>query len=684
MNPAGATREILWNVPFPWLMYVLLAPTLAIGGYGFYRRVRLWRHAGGASSMRWDRPWQRLGLVARHGLAQGRTLRERYAGVFHLLIVTGFLVLTAATTVVMLDHDFGTRIMRGGFYLWFQSLTVDLFGALVLVGVVMAGVRRWLARPRQLVFTDEASLILIAIFVIAATGFLIEGWRIAVTDDPWGPWSPVGYLVAQASQVLGDDILRPAHAVTWWAHCVVTFAFLAWAPYTKLAHVVTAPLNIYFANLDGHAASLAPIDFEAEDEVLGTADLAQLGWKDLLDLDACTECGRCTAACPANAAGKSLSPRDVVLDLRALMHDSSEDLLEAAKAPVADDDEPRIPIIRQDNALAADSLWQCTTCAACMEACPVYIEQLPKILGARRYLVMEEAEMPDTMAAAMTSLEKRGHPYPGTQLSRLDWAEGLDVPVLSELGDPSEVDVVLWVGCANALVERNHGIVRALAQLMHKAGVRFAVLGREERCTGDPARRMGNEFLYETLARKTAGVLERRGVKRGAKKIVTSCPHCFNSLRNDYPDLDADLEVEHHTTFLSRLVDEGRLQPAQVAGGDVTFHDPCYLGRYNRIFDAPRELVRTSTGSASVEMADHREGSFCCGGGGGMSFAEEPPDQRVNRVRARQALATGAGVVAAACPFCTTMLEDGLGAVQGDRQVAVKDVSELLWEATRD
>lgn len=695
MNSAGATREILWNVPFPWLMYVLLVPTVAIAGYGFYRRIRLWRLGqpeplrAGASILR-DRPWQRLGLVLRHGVAQGRTLRERYAGFFHLLIVIGFLVLTAATTVVMLDHDFGTEIMRGGFYLWFQSLTVDLFGGLVMVGVAMAAVRRWLAKPRQLIYSDEASRILIAIFVIAATGFLIEGWRIAVTDDPWGRWSPIGYAVAVASEaVVGDEILRPAHAVAWWTHCVITFAFLAWAPYTKLAHVVTAPLNIFCANLDGHAASLRPIDFEADDETLGVNDLTRLSWKALLDLDACTECGRCTAACPANAAGKSLSPRDVVLDLRTLLHSESDRLREAAQAPPTEDDEPLIPIIRPDNALAPESLWQCTTCAACVEACPVYIEQLPKILDARRYLVMEEAEMPDTMAAATMSLEKRGHPYPGTQLSRLDWTEGLDgveVPVLSQLDDPGEVDVLLWVGCANSLVERNHRIVRSLARLLDQAGVRFAILGREERCTGDPARRMGNEFLFENLARKNAGVLARCGVTDGGKKVVTSCPHCFNSLRNDYPALGADLDVEHHTTFLNRLVDEGRLRPAASAGGhDVTFHDPCYLGRYNRVFDEPRELVRASTGGASVEMSASREGSFCCGGGGGMSFAEEPPDQRVNRVRARQALDTGAGVVAAACPFCTTMLEDGLAAVKDEQHdaVAVKDIAELLWDASK-
>ena len=668
------TREILWNVPFPGLMYVLLVPTLAIGAYGFYRRFRLWRR--GAPAPRFDRPRERLGLLLRHAVAQGRTTRHRYAGGFHLLITAGFLVLTAATTVVMLDHDFGTSIMRGNFYLYFQSLIVDLFGLLVLIGVGLAAVRRWLKKPRQLVYTDQASWLLIAILVVSATGFLVEGLRIAATRDPWGRWSPVGQLIAQAFDGLDADALTSAHAGMWWTHCVVTFGFLAWAPYTKLAHVVTAPLNIYFANLDGHAGSLQPIDFDDEsDETLGVNDLARMTWKGLLDLDACTECGRCTAACPANAAGKSLSPRDIILDLRTLMHDGAQTLLAATPET---DGEPLIPIIRPDNALRPESLWQCTSCAACMEVCPVYIEPLPKIFDARRYLTMEEADLPTTMAQAMTSLERRGHPYPGTPLSRLDWTDGVDhLPVFSDLDDPSEVDVLLWIGCATALMERNHGVARSTARLLQQAGVRFAILGREERCTGDPARRMGNELIFEQSARKNISVLERYGVKN----IVTPCPHCFNSYRSDYPALGGHYQVEHHSTFLDRLVAEGRLRPAGSQQRSVTFHDPCYLGRYNRVFDAPRRLVR-STGAAAVEMEQSRERSFCCGGGGGLSFADEPPDQRVNRVRARQALDTGADVVGTGCPFCMTMLEDGVNALRGDRPTRVKDVAELLWEAS--
>jgi Fe-S oxidoreductase/nitrate reductase gamma subunit len=671
-----ATRQILWNAPFPGLMYILLVPTAVIGFYGFYRRYRLWRC--GRPTIRWDRPAERLRLLLRHGVGQRRTLKKVYAGLFHLMIYTGFLVLTIATLLVMLDHDFGTQLLQGSFYLYFQSLTVDLFGALVLVGVGMAAYRRWLKKPRRLVLSDEASLLLVAIFVIVATGFLLEGWRIAATEDPWGPWSPVGFLVAQASRaVLSLEALTTAHAVLWWLHLLLVFAFFAWAPYTKLAHVVTAPLNIFFANLDGYAKSLEPIDFERDDdEPFGVVDLAQFSWKALLDLDACTECGRCTAACPANAAGKSLSPRDIILDLRTLLHQNGDKLL-AGRREGDDEDQPLIPILSPDGAFATESLWACTTCAACLEACPVYIEPLTKILDARRFLVMEEAAMPDTIAEAITSLEKRGHPYPGSQHSRLDWADGLDVPILSELEESAQVDVVLWVGCANAFLERNHKIVRALAQLLNIAGVRFAILGREERCTGDPARRMGNEFLFDSMARKNVSLLERRGVK----KLLTSCPHCFNSFRNDYPHLGGDYEVQHHSTFLEELVQAGRLEPEAVDGKLITFHDPCYLGRYNKEYDAPRELVQISSNRKAVEMKKSRESSFCCGGGGGMAFVDEAPDQRVNRERARQAIATGAETVAVGCPFCMTMLEDGVKDCAGDQAPAVQDIAEILLDA---
>ena len=308
-----------------------------------------------------------------------------------------------------------------------------------------------------------------------------------------------------------------------------------------------------------------------------------------------------------------------------------------------------------------------------MEACPVFIEQATKIVDLRRYLVMEESDFPDTMQEAITSLESRGHPFRGTQSSRMDWAEGLNVRTAASARD---AEVLLWVGCGGALIERNQKVVRATAQLLEKAGVKFAVLGREEKCTGDPARRIGNEFLFEMMAKENVEALGRYGVK----KIVTSCPHCFNTFRNEYPQFGGDYQVYHHSEFLAELVDQGRIKPTAQSDKTVTYHDPCYLGRHNGVFDAPRQLVRISSRS-TVEMKQSREQGFCCGGGGGMSFVEEPKDKRVNQERARQALETGADIVAVGCPFCMTMLEDGVNAKRGERDVKVMDVAELLWRS---
>ncbi len=658
MNDSQATREVLWNIHHAWLMYVLLVPTVAVAGYGLWRRIKLWRQ--GLPEARFDRPMERLMLVGKYAVLQMRTWRKAYPGVFHAMIFWGFIVLTIATTVVMIDYDFGIPIMRGKFYLYFQSLFVDIFGMLAIVGIGMAAWRRWVVRPKQLVYTTEASVILGLIFAILVTGFLIEGWRIAATDDPWGRWSPFGNLVANASRgVLSVDAMRTAHWGTWWLHLALVFGFIAWAPYTKMAHVVTSTLNIFAARMAPIGATLRKIDFE-KSEKLGINSLAGFTWKDLLDFDACTECGRCTAACPAHRVGKLLSPRDIILDLQGLMH-----------APAVDMTQSYIGVTP---ALSAEAMWECTTCGACVEACPVSIEQMPKIVDTRRFLVMEDAEFPETMQQAITSLETRGHPLRGAAFSRVDWTNGLNISTMAEA---READVLLWVGCGGALVERNQKVVRALAQLLEKAKVKFAILGREEKCTGDPARRIGNEFLFETLAQENIATLDRYKVKT----ILTSCPHCFNTLLNEYPQFGGRYEVFHHSQYLAKLVADGRLSGAMPSDQSITFHDPCYLGRHNGEYDAPRQLVQLSSTVAPVEMEQSRENGFCCGGGGGMSFIDEPPDKRVNQERARQVLQTGANVVAVGCPFCMTMLEDGINARKGDRDVRVMDVAELMWQA---
>jgi Fe-S oxidoreductase/nitrate reductase gamma subunit len=699
MNSAEATRQIYWNVSHIRVMYGLLLPTALVAGYGIYRHFSRWRR--GLPAARFDRPAARFKLMLKHALAQRRTARNLYAGLFHRLVSYGFVVLTIATTIVALDADFGTAIMRGNFYLYFQSFVVDIFGALVLAGTGMAAARRYLLRPKKLVYTGEATLILVFIFLMCLQGFLIEGWRIAATNDPWGAWSPFGNLVARASlRLMSMEAMRAAHSGVWWFHLVTSLGFIAWLPYTKMMHVITAPLNIYTANLVPLGASLKNIDFE-KTERFGVNSLKEFTWKDLLDLDACTECGRCTAVCPANTVGKELSPRDIVLQLRDLMHERPRDAFGLVAASVAANGEgmlaPGVPagrtpadgepttdiegrrplqIIGAMPATSPVALWQCTTCAACMEACPVFIEQMPKIVDMRRFLVMEEADFPDSMQEAIMSLERRGHPFSGTQATRVDWAEGLNVRLA---GEAKDAEVLLWVGCGGALVERNQRVTRATAQLLEQAGVNFAIMGREEKCSGDPARRIGNEFLFETLAKENVKNLNKYEVK----KVITACPHCFNTFKNEYPQYGGRFEVYHHSEYLARLVEEGKLKPISESDQKITFHDPCYLGRQNGVYDAPRALVQISSRVGAVEMERSRNQSFCCGGGGGMSFVDEPAGQRVNQERAREAIETGADVLAVGCPFCMTMMEDGINARKGERDVKVLDVSELLWEASR-
>ena len=482
--------------------------------------------------------------------------------------------------------------------------------------------------------------------------------------------------------------MQQAHRVTWWFHLAVSFGFIAWLPYTKMLHVLTGPLNIYAANLDPIGASLKNIDFESAAS-FGVNSLDAFTWKDLLDLDACTECGRCTSVCPANTVGKELSPRDVIIHLRNLMHERPHEVFrsgpvngngtsgEAAASPdqssLSGETLAPLAIIGTVPGTLPERLWQCTTCAACVEICPVFIEQMPKIVDMRRYQVMEQSDFPDSMQAAIMSLESRGHPFPGTQASRLDWTDGLDVALAK---DAKPFEILLWVGCSGALLERNQKVMRATVKLLQAAGVKFAILGREEKCCGDPARRIGNEFQFESLAKDNIATLNKYEVK----KIVTACPHCFNTLKNEYPRLGGNFEVHHHTEFLADLVRQGRLTLSAESGEKIAFHDPCYLGRHNGIYDEPRCLVRMASRAAPVELQRNRANSFCCGGGGGMSFVEEPPAQRVNQERAREILATAAEVVAVACPFCLTMMEDGINARKGDREMRVKDVAELLAE----
>lgn len=615
-------------------------------------------------------------------------LKDRVPGIMHALIFFGFLVLFAATIVVAIDFDLGIPIMRGAFYLYFQSLIVDLFGGVMLVGLAISAYRRYLQQLPRLERGKWADAgILIAFILILLTGFMIQGLRIVATADPWALWSPIGYAFGLVLAVIfpTEAALRAAHAGLWLFHVALWHGLLALSPYGKLLHVVTSPLNVFFGNL-GPARGVVPLtDFEKEPASLGVKSVFDLSWKQLLDLDACTECGRCQDACPAFAEGKPLSPKRVILDLRDYVTSQEANLLIAKAARDRGDTERFDEIVGGMTVLAGgvikpETLWACTTCRACEQVCPVAIEHVPLILQLRQNLAMDQAIVPDGVAELVQSLDARQHPFRGASIDRTEWYQDLAVTELATVEDPSQVEVLYWVGCAGATDARAQKVARAMVKIMTRAGVRFAVLGPEEQCCGDPARRTGNEFHYDLFARANVETLQRYRVSR----IVVHCPHCLQTLRHDYRQLGGDFEVVHHSAFVRELLDTKRLILTAPSKEVVTYHDPCYLGRYNRTFDEPRAVLER-LGLKRVEMARTGENSFCCGAGGGHAFFEDETGGRVNQNRAREAVATGATTLATGCPFCLVMLEDGVKEVGNpERPMRVRDFVELVAEALEE
>lgn len=672
----NATRIVYWNINHVWIMYVLLIPAVATFAYGLYQRYRLWQSLGKPADRLGDIK-SRLRRVWVYVFGHKRFFRERTAGWMHAMIMWSMILLFLGTTVVAIDEDLKIPIMQGWFYLIFQKLILNLAGLFLTVGTIIALVRRYgikVARVqpnRPGVKTDPSdALSLIWLLLLMVQGFVVQAIRLAANPDPHALWSPVGYLLSLPLVSIPEQTLIFWYQVMWWFHMLTTFSWIAWIPFGKMIHIFTSTGSVFTSGLTGRPPELQPIDFEAV-ERLGASAITDFSWKDLLDMDACTTCGRCQAVCPAFASGAPLSPRNLILDLRDYMTANGPGLstgqTKAEELP---------PLV--GGAIAEETIWACTTCGGCMQECPVHIEHVPKIVEMRRHLVMEQSSMPATLQEALKSLEDRAHPYKGANAGRTDWCEGLELPVASEAG---EVEVLYWVGCTAAFDARNQKVARAFAQLMQLANVKFAILGDEESCCGDPARRMGNEFLYDMIARANIEVLQ----SYKPKKIVTACPHCLNALGNEYRQFGGEFEVVHHTQLLKELVDEGRLKVRPETAAAVTYHDPCYLGRYNGEYEAPRSLIDAAVGEI-VEMERSRSKSFCCGAGGGHAWMEaEGEGPRINQIRANEAIATGASTVAVSCPFCMQMMEDGVKTADvGDSAPKVRDVAELLLEAVEE
>ncbi len=651
-------------MPITWLRGATALLLLAIAGGVATRRLLLVYHLIrlGTGPVPLTGIGVRLRDLAVQVFGHRKVLRRPLAGILHLFIFWGFVVLL--TTIVQV---FGEAFVPGwtlpliGAAPWL-AFVQDALIVLVLVGIGLAFYLRLVVRPPRLAGQDQFGAFLILVFItgIMVTLLLSRATHIVLDPPRWASGARVSGFVAGWFSRSPRGVVQGVAEASWWAHLGIILYFLTWIPEGKHLHLVTLVPNILLRKARPRGA-LAPIDIERVDR-LGASRVEHLTWKDHLDAFACMECGRCVEVCPANSTGKELDPRRLHTSLRKQLTLVGPSLLAGTEPPAST---PSLV----GAVFSEDFLWQCLTCGACVEECPATNDHVDKIVEMRRHLAMEEARLPETMGEALRSLEARGHPFRGAGVSRTVWSSGVDVRRASDAG---RIEWLLWVGCAAALNERNHASLRALVRLLRVAGLEVGILGDEETCTGDPARRMGNEYLFQTFARQNIETLHRRGVA----KIVTPCPHCYNTLKNEYPQFGGNYEVWHHTQLLARLIDEGRLSPGGPVAATITFHDPCYLGRHNGEFDAPRRVLDAIPGVTSVEMAHCREKAFCCGAGGGLYWMEDRVGQRVSHVRTHHAVATGAQVVATACPFCTLMLEDGATATEA--AIRPRDVAELL------
>ncbi|HYI23424.1 MAG TPA: (Fe-S)-binding protein [Candidatus Limnocylindrales bacterium] len=662
-----------------------LAPTVFLVALVLFallmaRHLRVWAYARPAQVG--DEPG-RLSSVFVYAIAQVRMFRDLDAGLLHAAIFWGFVTLTIGT-FDRVTFGLVETIVRPLLDGWLWRLLIlgqNMFVLVVLVGVGYALFRRLVWRyPRRTTLSRDGVVILLLIGGVVLTELFAEAFRLARYGDPDAGWAVIAAPVAAVLGLLPANVQEVGYGAFFWANVLLVSGFLVYLPRSKHLHIVTAFFNAGLRKLKPRG-ELPAMDLEAADARFGIKTVEDLSWKDLLDGFTCTECGRCQEACPAWATGKPLNPKTMIMGIReiAVEAEAGVPLIPWIK-PAA---KPNLEHPVVDVAIPYDAVWDCVTCGACVEACPVMIEHVDKIVGLRRNLVLEESRFPEELAASFNNLERYSNIWGQPQSTRLDWARGLpfDVPTAAQVvedGGPdavAELECLYWVGCAASFDDRNRRVARAVVSCLNAAGVKYAVLGQEESCTGDPARRMGNEYVFQMLATGNVETLNRYK----PKTIITACPHCFNTIGNEYSQLGGNYTVKHHSQFLSSLVEDGRLRIDRRQAQSVTLHDSCYLTRYNGVVSETRAVLNAVPGIELREMEKSGKQTFCCGAGGGRMWMEEKRGTRINAERTRQALDTGAEAVATACPFCLVMMRDGVADSGGrGEDVVVQDIAEIF------
>jgi len=626
---------------------------------------------------RFNNPGKRIKRLVKIVFGQSKLLREPLAGTIHFLIFWGFmtfLFIVIETIIQGFYSPFSWKFL-GPVYTIITSVT-DILGLLVIAAVLVALFRRFVIKvPRLQLDTKselDATLILSLILFIVVSMYGQNAASIFLNGG-YHPHEIRPVSVALSTFIYGNaSTANSWYEVFWWAHILLIFGFLNFLPYSKHLHVLTSIPNTYFANLDDIRNTIKPLDLEDEEaEYFGAADIEHLSWKQILDGYSCTECGRCTSVCPANNVGKTLSPREILVNIRKRTKDKAPLLVNG----VTEGEQFEKSLVH--NYIEDKVLWQCTTCMACVQECPVMIEHVDSIVDMRRDLVLTESVFPSNLNNVFKSLETNFSPWAFNPDDRAEWTEGLGIKTMSE--DPNG-EILFWVGCAGSFDDRYKKVSKAFAKLMQKANIDFRILGTEEKCNGDIARRLGNEYLAQMLMTENVETLNKYGVK----KIVTACPHCLHSLKNEYKQFGGNFEVLHHTELIEEMINSGKLEFKENSTHErVTYHDSCYLGRYNEIYDSPRNSLNNLNGFDYLEMERNKSRGFCCGAGGGRMFLEDEEGGKINNERTKEALDTGAEKIASACPFCMTMLTDGVKHFEKSEQVEVKDIAELVLDNSK-